>query len=176
MTDNPKRKQGEREWDAEPLIEASPENALDYAERLLWCQVLKEAVAAAMRGDTSARYWLFEESDGMFLELCMWLGLDVSIIRQTVLLCEPSNAIRNRHRNQYTVFTANPGRPTDNARKRPDPAPLPARPAIAGPVLTPYLSEIVLEPASAVAGGWITGPYALTSCIPLPAKRRKHAS
>ena len=176
MTDNPKRKQREKEWDAEPSIEASPQNALDYGERLLWCQVLKEAVAAAMRGDTSARYWLFEESDGMFLELCMWLGLDVSIIRQTVLLCEPSDAIRNRQRNQYTVFTANPGRPIGNATKRPDPAPLPARPAIAGPVLTPYLSELVLEPASAVAGGWITGPYALTSCIPLPAKRRKHAS
>jgi hypothetical protein len=175
-TDNPKRKQGERNWDDEPSIEASPQNALDYGERLLWCSVLKEAVAAAMRGDNYARYWLMEEPDGLFVELCLLLSLDVSIIRQAVLLCEPSNSIRNKQRNQYSVFIANPGRPIANATKPPDPAPLPARPAIAGPVLTPYLSEIVLEPASAVAGGWITGPYALTSCIPLPAKRRKHAS
>jgi hypothetical protein len=174
MTDNPKRKQHE-EWDAEPSIEASPQNALDYGERLLWCQVLKEAVADAMRGDTYARYWLFEESDGMFLELCMWLGLDVSVIRQAVL-CEPSDAIRYRRRNQYSVFIANPGRPPGNATKPPDPAPFPARPAIAGPVVTPCIPKIVLEPASAVLGGWLTGPYALTSCIPLPAKRRNHAS
>ena len=176
MTDNPKRKQREKEWDAEPSIEASPQNALDYGERLLWCQVLKEAVAAAMRGDTSARYWLFEESDGMFLELCMWLGLDVSIIRQAVLFCEPSNSIHNRQRNQYSVFTANPGRPPGNATKRPDPAPLPARPGIAGHVVTPCLPGIALEPPSAVVGDWITGPFALTSSIPLPAKQRKHAS
>ena len=154
MTDNPKRKQGERNWDDEPSIDASPENALDYAERLLWCQVLKEAVAAAMRGDTSARYWLFEESDGMFLELCMWLGLDVSVIRQAVLLCEPSDAIRNRQRNQYSVFIASPGRPIGNATKRPDPAPLPARPAIAGPVVTPSSPETFHAPVDANAG-WV---------------------
>jgi hypothetical protein len=176
MTDKPERKQREREWDVEPSIEASPQNALDYGERLLWCQVLKEAVAAAIRGDTNARYWLFEESDGMFLELCMWLGLDVSVIRQAVLLCEPSNCIRNRQRNQYSVFIANPGRPRASATKPPDPAPFPARPAIAGPGVTPCLPESVLEPSSAVPGGWITGAYALTSCIPLPAKRRNHAS
>jgi len=153
MTDNPKRKQRE-EWDAEPSIEASPQNALDYGERLLWCQVLKEAVAAAMRGDNYARYWLMEEPDGMFVELCMLLSLDVSIIRQAVLLCEHSDAIRNRQRNQYTVFTANPGRPTGNARKRPDPAPLPARPAIAGPVVTPSSPETFHAPVDANAG-WV---------------------
>jgi hypothetical protein len=151
MTDNPKRKQGERNWDDEPSIEASPENALDYAERLLWCQVLKEAVAAAMRGDNYARYWLMEEPDGMFLELCMLLGLDVSVIRQAVLLCEPSNCIRKRKR---SVFIAIPGRPIANATKPPDPAPFPARPAIAAHAVTPSNPGTFHAPVDA-SKGWV---------------------
>jgi hypothetical protein len=97
-----KRKRTNDEWDLPNSIEHSPESSPDYPERKLWCEVLKQAIHLAMRGNDRARFWVITP-DSAFEILCGFLGLNVTVLRSAVELCNPANCIRSRFKgNQHT--------------------------------------------------------------------------
>ena len=169
MTDrnpNTKRKRECKFEDEFELPVAHPDPSLP--ERELWTQVLRGAVQAAQRGNENAEYWL-NEPNGVFVRICALLGLNVERLRSAVRATSPMPQPRKTG-NQYTVKRKAPAPETGQAAVA---APwLPLSPA---PVTTNAPGAVFGDPAPA-SSGWVTGPYGLTTGIPLPKFKRTRRS
>lgn len=156
------------EWDLPNAIEHSPESSPDYPERKLWCEVLKQAIHSAMRGNDRARFWVMTP-DSAFEILCGFLGLNVTVLRSAVELCNPANCIRSGFRgNQHTrgpkrsaSHQANGHLASAASIPLPDPAPPAARPATVRPWMLLPPAQIVQVTSSA--------PWKPVLPAPLPA-------
>jgi hypothetical protein len=138
-------------------------------ERRLFCEVIRDAVHSAMRGDSRARYWIVEELDSTFLTLCHFLGLDVAALRSAVTLVGPAKQPNQYSRKELVPESANAAleRPW---KPLPPVSPSPGLANALAPVSGPLASDPV-----GIASGWTTDLNPLQWGIPLPKKRRRNA-
>jgi hypothetical protein len=170
-----KRRRDYDDWDAFPVQQEPP--AMTLPERRLWCEVLREACHAAMRGDERARYWIVEEPDSTFVTLCEFLGLNVQALRSAVTMVNPASSLRPRHRNQYSRMERAP----EPASALPHPAPasvgerpMPINPAPAkANAPEPVCGPVYADPVPDVASGWTCILEPLEWGVPLPKRTRR---
>lgn len=146
-----------------PSLPDAPEQCL--AERRLLCQILRENISAAKRGDQRSVYWLQSDDSG-FTEIIGLLQLQPSMIKLIRKSVSCSKSHPARHRNQYSM--ANPAKPASAAA-------LPARPDVPWPSVTVSPAAALLEALEPVAAPiletWIDG-IAVQSNLPLPPVKR----
>jgi hypothetical protein len=170
---NSKRRKERKCEDEFDLLESSPESALDYGEKVLWCTIIRANVELARRGNDNATFWLHECS-GVFETVCSLLGLDAPLIRSA------ANALSVKH-SRIRGMSFNGSDAPRKARKATAPA-LPApRPAVAAPLDGLSHGKIALEssrpvssdPAPVTSDDWVTGPYVIQFDIPIPKRGRR---
>jgi hypothetical protein len=153
-----------------PLLPNAPEQCL--AERRLLCQILRENISAAKRGDQRSVYWLQSDDSG-FTEIIGLLQLDPSIIE---LIRKSVKQERPHHRNQYSSPKVHPA-PAEPV-KCASAATLPARLAVPWRPLTLSPAAALLEapePFAAPAPIWIDGICLQTLPLPRIVRRRRNA-
>ena len=155
-------------WEPPSLPDAPQFN---LPERRLLCQILRENISAAKRGDQRSVYWLQSDDSG-FTEIIGLLQLDPSIIQLIRKSVSCSKSHPARHRNQYSM--ANPAKPASAAA-------LPARPDVPWPSVTvppaPITAKLTARPwkpfPDSPAPIWIDGICLQTLPLPKIVRRRR---
>jgi hypothetical protein len=146
------------EYDNEPDEAIPVALSFDFPERQLWCEVLRLAVQAAMRGCGLTLYWLNDDSpEAMFPQLCRFLNLEPDRIRKAV--ADRNARVRPSHPNQHTKRREAIRDPGSQAPVAPAPAsPVPAAALPAGAALTGWTARWPSELASAAPTQAVAAP------------------